>query len=64
MGNVEQAAATVFFGIPKACTDGLIVRQAAIAGGLGACYAGYPLGGGERDGYPLGVKPAHIHAAV
>src|SRR5688572_23427105 len=26
------------------------MRQTSIAGGLGACYAGYPLGGGEREG--------------
>src|SRR5262245_31737327 len=33
-------------GTTEACTDGLIVRQASVAGGLGACYAP----NGEREG--------------
>ena len=59
-GNVELPTIIQLWPIPKACIDGLIVRQAAIAGGLGACYAP----NGERDGYPLGVKPARIQAAM
>jgi hypothetical protein len=41
-------------GTTEAYAGGLIVRQASVAGGSGACYAA----DGERDGYPLGVEPA------
>src|SRR3954469_1294521 len=38
----------------------VVMRQTSFAGGLGACYAL----SGERDGYPLGVKPARMrHSA-
>src|SRR5215213_1400448 len=45
-GNVEPASFNACFGIPYACADGLMVRQASLAGGLGA---GYALSG-EREG--------------
>ena len=45
-GRSEPAAADQAGGTPEACADGLIVRQASRAGGLGACYAP----NGEREG--------------
>ena len=52
IGRLEQATADAHFGITEACVDGLIVRQASLAGGLGACYAL----SGEREGQsPLAV---------
>src|SRR5262245_20413050 len=71
-GNVELAAMDVCFGITEACTDGLIVRQASVAGGSGARCAP----GGEREGRSRlasrritprqqqgarGAKPPHSH---
>src|SRR6478736_5487970 len=46
MGRLAQVAAHAHFDITKPCTDGLIVRQAACAGGLGARCAP----SGEREG--------------
>ena len=56
-GRSEQAAMNACFGITEACAGALIMRQASLAGGLGARCAP----SGEREGRsPL----ADIHAFV
>ena len=44
--RLGPAANDPAFGMLEACADGFILYQAAIAGGLGACYAP----NGEREG--------------
>ena len=44
----------------KQCSTTARSDKHRLQGVLGAGSAGYPLGGGERDGYSLGVEPPRI----
>jgi hypothetical protein len=60
-GRWEPRAAYPWFGIPKACTDGLIMRQASNAGGLGRLARSHAPG---RACPVMGAKEAQRQSSV